>query len=615
MRRRTLLLLALFALAVAAVAAVGCEQAADLIPGEEPTPAPSAPAATAAAGSAITPAAPADAQAPASAPAPDSTPALLLLPIDLRPAGAAEDAADADAQNDEAAVTAVQDAEPDPDEFRAKLARSVVQVLVTDPERSPPIVRDGSGVVIDVAHGLILTSSHVVDPFEADGTRRYSEIAIAVSPIPGEEPVVAYRAVLAALDPVSELAVLRVVALLDEIGGAPAAAASEVVASEDVADGSGDTGGALLVLPAAGIGDSSTLTNGDSLLILGHPGLHPSGAETPQAVTVTEATLSGGRGDSALGDRAWLKTDALLPHGYGGAAVYNSAGDLIGIAAQSSYNATVPIVHVRPLELAAAVLDQARESSRGAPYVPPLSHPGGVPGTSLAAPEDGIVIGAPQFAAEVIEEDGERNLFDYGRAFSWRTTELQYEFVAQGIPNGAIVQEFWYYYDSFQDHLSSTYRWTSGPFAVVSDRLSSPNRSGIPDGRWTLEVWVDGQLRASGRAYVGVWTPTPWVGQLRFGSTMSRIEPGKAEPPEVGSPQLLAFFEYQGASTAEHLRWRVFRDGELAYESPQVPWRGGESGTWWVGLPFEDGLQAGRWTFEIMFDDVERASGRISIWR
>ena len=201
MRRRTLLLLlALFALAVAAV---GCEQAADLIPGEEPTPAPSAPAATAVAGAVITPVAPADAQAPASAPTPDSTPALLLLPMDLRPVGAAEDAAVAatDARNDEAAVDAAQDAEPDPDEFRSKLARSVVQVLVTDPERSPPIVRDGSGVVIDVAHGLILTSSHVVDPFEADGTRRYSEIAIAVSPIPGEEPVVAYRAVLAALDP------------------------------------------------------------------------------------------------------------------------------------------------------------------------------------------------------------------------------------------------------------------------------------------------------------------------------------------------------------------------------------------------------------------------------
>lgn len=609
MLRRTLLC---FALLAVAVAAIGCERAADLIPGEEPTPAAPAPVPTTAAGAVITPVAPAATPAADAAPTPDSTPALLLLPMELRPVADEEQAAIAAAeqQSDGGAVDAAQDANPDPDEFRTRLARSVVQVLVTDPDRSPPIVRDGSGVVIDVAHGLILTSSHVVDPFEADGTRRYSEIAIAVSPIPGEEPVIAYRAVLAALDPGSELAVLRVVGLLDEIGKPPAA-----VASEDAGNGSGDTGGALLVLPAAGIGDSNTLTNGDSLLILGHPGLHPSGADTPQAVTVTEATLSGRRGDSALGDRAWLKTDALLPHGYGGAAVYNSSGELIGIAAQSNYDATVPIVHVRPLELAATVIEAARQAREDTPYLPPLSHPGGVPGTSLAAPEDGIVIGAPQFAAEVIEEDGERNLFDYGRIFSWRTRELQYEFVAQGIPNGAIVQEFWYYYDSFQDHLSSTYRWTKGPFAVVSDRLSSPNRSGIPDGRWTLEVWVDGQLRASGRAYVGVWTPTPWVGQLRFGSTMSRIEPGKAEPPEVGSPQLLAFFEYQGASTAEHLSWRVFRDGELAYESPPVPWLGGESGTWWVGLPFEDGLQAGRWTFEILFDDVERASGRISIWR
>lgn len=600
-----------FVLLAFAVAASACEQAADLIPGEEPTPAAPAPAATPARVAPVTPSATSPA---AAAPAPDSTPALLLLPAELQPAADAEDAAVAAAgdQNVVAAADAAQD-EADPDEFRASLARSVVQVLVTDPERNPPIVRDGSGVVIDVAHGLILTSAHVVDPFERDGTPRYGQIAIAVSPIPGEEPVIAYRAVLAALDPGSELAVLRVVGLLDEFGSPPAAVASDAAAGGSGA--SGDTGGALLVLPAAGIGDSGSLTNGESLLILGHPGLHPSGALTPQAVTVTEATLMGARGDSSLGDRAWLKTDALLPHGYGGAGVFNSAGELIGIAAQFSYDATVPIVQVRPLEVAAAVLEAARAGSRDATYVPPLSHPGGVPGTSLAAPEDGIVVGAPQFAAEAIEEDGERNLFDYGRVFSWRTRELQYEFVAQNIPNDAIVQEFWYYYDAFQDHLSSTYRWTKGPFAVVSDRLSSPNRSGIPDGRWTLEVWVDGQLRASGRAYVGVSTPTPQVGGLRFGSTMSRIEPGKAEPPTTGAPQLLAFFDYQGASTAERLSWRVFHNGVLAYESPPVPWLGGESGTWWVGLPFEDGLQAGRWTFEILLDDVERASESISIRR
>ena len=597
-------------LAVAGVAS-GCEQAADLIPGEEPTPAAPAPAG----GVVITPVTPSATPPPAAAPAPDATPALLLLPMELQPAADPDAAAvtAADDQNDVAAAAAAQDDEADPDEFRARLARSVVQVLVTDPQRNPPIVRDGSGVVIDVAHGLILTSAHVVDPFERDGARRYGQIAIAVSPIPGEEPVIAYRAVLAALDPGSELAVLRVVGLLDEFGSPPAAVASD--AAEDGSGGSGDTGGALLVLPAAGIGDSGSLPNGESLLILGHPGLHPSGAETPQAVTVTEATLIGARGDSALGDRAWLKTDALLPHGYGGAGVFNSAGELIGIAAQFSYDATVPIVQVRPLEVAAAVLEAARAGGRDATYTPPLSHPGGVPGTSLATPEDGIVVGAPQFATEAIEEDGERNLFDYGRVFSWRTQELQYEFVAQNIPNDAIVQEFWYYYDAFQDHLSSTYRWTKGPFAVVSDRLSSPNRSGIPDGRWTLEVWVDGQLRASGRAYVGVLTPTPSVGGLRFGSTLSRVEPGKAEPPTTGAPQLLAFFDYQGASTAERLSWRVFHNGELAYESPPVPWRGGESGTWWVGLPFEDGLHAGRWTFEILFDDVERASGSISIRR
>ncbi len=598
MRRRFLLSLCILALAAALV---GCEQTAGLIPGEEPAPAPATPVA-----------APVSA-APAASPTPVSTPTPepVLLPTELRPAAGEEDGAAeaAVASQDDEVAGAAEESDP-ADQPEAELARSVVQVLVTDPERNPPVIRDGSGVVIDVDHGLILTSAHVVDPFGHDGSRLYSEIAIAVSPVPGEEPIVTYRAVLAALDPGSELAVLRVVGLLDEIGGQPMA-----VPSGAGEEGPSDTGGAILGLPGAGIGDSGALTSGEPLVILGHPGLNPSGAVTTQAVMVAQARLTGARGDAVLGDRAWLKTDAWLPHGYAGAAVFNSAGELVGIAAQPGYDVAAPVAHVRPLELAAPVIEEARRASRDSAYIPPLSHPARVAGTSLAAPDDGIVISSPQFAAEVIEEDGERNLFDYGRVFSWRTRELEYEFTAQGIPDDAIVQEFWYYHSAFQDHLSSTYRWARGPFAVVSDRLSSPHRSGLPDGVWTLEIWVDGLLRASGRAYVGVWTPTPFVGELRFGSTMSRVEPGKAEPPVVGSPQLLAFFDYQGASTAERLSWRVFHNGELAYESPQLPWRGGESGTWWVGLPFEDGLQAGRWTFEVLFDDVERASGGISIRR
>ncbi len=576
----------------------GCDRTADLIPGEEPTPVAVAPLAAPEAA----PVAPAGAPEAAATPAPVVAP--VLTPAELQPAAprGGDGAAVAAASGNDAGE-ALDDGELDPAEFRAELARSVVQVLATVPDRNPPIVRDGSGVVVDVNHGLILTSAHVVDPFEDDGTRRYSDIAIAVSPVPGKEPVVTYRAVLAALDPGTGLAVLRVVGLLDDL-----------TSPLDTGAEQGNTGGAILGLPPAEAGGSDSVASGDGLLILGHPGTHPSGAITPQAVTVTEAKLTGARGDAVLGDRVWLKTNALLPHGYAGAGVFNGAGELIGIAVQPGYDLSAPVTQARPLELAAPLIEEAREAGSSVGYRAPLSHPGGVPGTSLAAPGDGIVVSAPQFAAEVIEEDGERNLFDYGRVFSWRTRELEYEFVAQGIPSGAVVQEIWFYYRAYQDHLSSTYRWTEGPFAVVSDRLASANPSGIPDGVWTLEIWVDGHLRASGRAYVGVTTPSPSVGSMRFGSTLSRVEQGEAEPATRGSPQLLAFFDYQGASTVEYLRWRVFRNDELAYESPDVPWLGGESGIWWVGLPFEDGLTAGKWEFEVFFDGVQHASNSIRIW-
>ena len=574
MRRRLLLLAPL----LLALAALGCGRTADLIPDSEddaPTATPTA----------------------AGTPSGDAQP--LLPPASLQASGARQEATEESAASD------------------AALARSVVQILVFNEARVPPVVRDGSGVVIDAERGLILTSSHVVDPFEDDGSPRYTTITIATSAVPGGEPRPTHRAVLVALDPGSELAVLRVVELLAEAQAARSSGAA--ASSDDGADGAageeaqGETGGPILGLPAVVAGDSSVLKRGDPLRLFGHPGLDPSGAVTPQSVMVTAASMTGTRGDPVLSDRAWLKTYARMPHGSAGGPVFNDAGELIGIAAQISYNAGTPVAHVRPLDLAAQVIAEARLAGEDSSYVPPLAHPSDVPGTPLASRDDGVAVSEPLFALDAIEEGDERDLFDYTRIFPAQTAELHYEYVAQGVPNGAAVQEFWYLDGIFQDELSSTFNWTLGPFAVISDRLASPNPAGNPDGVWTLEVWINGALRASGQAFLGVDAPQASLGDVQFASTLSSFDIAPAEPPFSGAPRLVAFFDYQGAAVAERLRWIVFHDNELVYRSPNLPWRGGDSGTWWVGVPLADGLTEGNWQFQLWVDDANLATDSFEV--
>jgi hypothetical protein len=221
-------------------------------------------------------------------------------------------------------------------------------------------------------------------------------------------------------------------------------------------------------------------------------------------------------------------------------------------------------------------------------------------------------VSRPRFALAAIEEDGERNLLDYGVVFPAQTIELAYEFAAQGVPNGALVQEFWYLNGILQDTVSSSYTWSFGPYALISDQLVSPNPLGMPAGTWTIEVWIGGELRAASAAYLSVTPPDPQVSGVRFASTIA-VDGGPGEEPAAGDPRLLAFFEYNGAGAAGRLSWAAFRDGRMVYQSPEVPWVGGDRGTWWVGVPSELGLDPGEWEIEVHFDGVNVGGGSVEV--
>jgi S1-C subfamily serine protease len=456
-----------------------------------------------------------------------------------------------------------------------QLAQSVVQIEMLDGTTQPSkVVRNGSGVVIDQAQRLILTSYPLVDPARSDGSPAYTMIAIGSNLVPGSEPQLAYRAEIISADPSVDLAVLRVTALID---GSP-------------------LGSGPLDLPAVRIDQSSQAGTGDTLRIFGEPGLDPSGAPTSQVLTVTQAMLTGFRGSPFITGRAWLKTDAQLPYGDQGGPAFDRTGGLVGVLVQPIFNPAAPVAEVRPSDLAADIIARARTLGAATSYRAPLiAHATGA--------TDGIWVSTPTFAQNAIDGPFGRDLFDYRNRFASHTVAVYYEFVAQGIPAGTVVEERWYRDGVFQDQISSSYPWNEGGFGAVSDRLTTPNPAGLPDGRWRLEVWAGGTLRSTATALIGVEPRTPQITaqDVPFASTAT-ADRQPSQPVAAGSDQILFFFNYEGMEEARQIRWLVFHNGQAIYQSAELPWTGGASGRWWVGYKDTGPLTGGLWEFELHID-------------
>ena len=468
-----------------------------------------------------------------------------------------------------------------------ELARTVVELTLIDHAGGSPVpVRSGSAVIVDAQARLLLTSYPLIDPTRPDGGLAYTTITVGVNRAAGAAPEEAFQARLAAVDARHGLAVLRVTARAD----------GSALGEND------------FDLPAAVLGDSVGVRSGDQVRLFGHAGRGGGGTGPAEPVTVATASVTGFRGDPDTTGRAWVKLDARLPAGTAGGPAFNAAGALVGVLAQLSYSATAPVGQLRPLELAQPLIEATR-ANPDAVAVSPVERPGeGVPG----APNDGVAVSRPAFAADATSSGGSIELFDYMRTFAASVPAVYYEFAVQGAADGTVVQELWYLDGVLQDALSSSYSWTFGPFAVISDRLEAPNVSGIPSGTWTIEVWVGGTLRSAASAFVGREPGAAAVGPLRFGAFASP-DGTPSGAPSSGSAQLLAFFDYAGAAGVRTHHWVVSRDGQTVYQADALPWRGGDDGTWWVGYRPPEMLEPGLWRVDIYLDDVIAGSGEIQI--
>src|SRR5690606_24203101 len=234
-----------------------------------------------------------------------------------------------------------------PRDVRITILESVVQIVPYDDATDSLVNWSGSGTIISPS-GYILTNYHVVGELNRRIHYDWHAVSLTDPDFTDQPPEFWFWARYIAGDPTHDLAILKIEEWYDQ----------EPVEAD-------------MVFPHVWVGDSNQLLPGDTITIVGYPGISGS------TVTFTAGLMSGWVGeDFESGGKQWIKTDAKISHGNSGGGAFDESGNLIGVPTAGR---TVKYdeldmeeqAYVRPISLAWAligpnVLDVARApSSRG----------------------------------------------------------------------------------------------------------------------------------------------------------------------------------------------------------------------------------------------------------
>jgi S1-C subfamily serine protease len=216
----------------------------------------------------------------------------------------------------------------DPNFVRALNAS--VRVIVPT---GPTTASTGSGSII-TAKGHILTNYHVVSDDNGRLINQGNNVRIAVPPSESEPAQDRYRAKVVASDEKLDLAIIQLLSMID---GSPLPA--------------------NLGLNPIPIGSSKSVNLGDTIIIIGFPGLGGS------SLTVTRGIHSGIAPPNTFpGDPGtFIKTDTEINRGNSGGTAINQAGELIGVPTAGRIDREAPgkIGLVRPIDEAKRLIDEA----------------------------------------------------------------------------------------------------------------------------------------------------------------------------------------------------------------------------------------------------------------
>lgn len=178
--------------------------------------------------------------------------------------------------------------------------QAVVQIeAVVDVDGREQVGWSGSGTIIS-KDGLILTNAHVV---LSDRFYRVVDLIVSLTVADDAPPVQSYYASIVQADDDLDIAVIK-----------PYQNMNNNPINYD-----------LLNLPFVPLGDSDNLMLGESIMILGYPGI---GGKT---ITLTSGEVSGFTAEEPYGNRAFIKTSGTIAGGNSGGLAVNSRGELVGV--------------------------------------------------------------------------------------------------------------------------------------------------------------------------------------------------------------------------------------------------------------------------------------------
>jgi S1-C subfamily serine protease len=297
-----------------------------------------------------------------------------------------------------AANVFVSDAQVSPDVIQPAILRTVLLLIL---DKNDNAVGGCSGSFVTPA-GLIMTAAHCVratadepkigvkkgELYNPDGL-----LVVGVDLPDQVKPVIALVAQRVADNPQVDIALLRTVALLQNVGGKISPARLP-----------GD-----FRVPAMVLGNSDAVRIGEPIAALGFPG---NGGDS---ITVVQGHVTGFIADNN-NQRLWLKHDASTAHGHSGGPVINARGEQIavtsgGVPDQDALSTSERAGMINRMPSAwAQYLQGARGTasepvpSAGAPGAAPGSNGGStVPGSSApGSPPPGLAPPAPVPSAGVV---------------------------------------------------------------------------------------------------------------------------------------------------------------------------------------------------------------------
>lgn len=177
----------------------------------------------------------------------------------------------------------------------------------------------GGSATIVTPDGLLLTNAHLID----NDPTAFEKVLFVVSLTldPAKPPVETYFAepVTGMVDFEADLAILKITTDMKY---------NEIDPS-------------TLNLPVVPLGDSDQINLGDTLTILGYPGI---GGDT---ITLTSGNVGGFTAQKQYGERAFIKTAASISGGTSGGVALDNNGFMVGVPTQLGYGGQDDVVDCR----------------------------------------------------------------------------------------------------------------------------------------------------------------------------------------------------------------------------------------------------------------------------